>query len=238
MKHLEHIAIIMDGNGRWAEQQGQPRVSGHRRGAEMVLEVVKESIAQDIDWLTLYAFSSENWQRPEAEVEALMEILCYYVEREIDTMSAHGVRLRIVGDMDKFSPEVRSILESTILKTKDNSRLNLTLALSYGSRDELIRAVRRVVADVQCGEICPESLDQKLFSSYLDTVDIPDPDLLIRTSGEQRISNFLLWQIAYAELYFTDVCWPDFDGDALKLAIAEYSNRERRFGKTSAQIKP
>ena len=226
----------MDGNGRWAKQQGLPRVAGHRRGAEMVHEIVKESLAQNINWLTLYAFSSENWQRPEAEIGALMEILCFYIRREIDEMSAHGVRLRIIGDLGLFDSEVQKVLLNAMEKTKGNSRLNLTLALSYGSRDEIVRATRRICQEFADGALSSEKIDHELFSSYLDTRDMPDPDLLIRTSGEKRVSNFLLWQMAYAELYFTDICWPDFNRDELQKAIAEYVNRERRFGKVSEQL--
>jgi undecaprenyl diphosphate synthase len=235
MRIPQHLAIIMDGNGRWAEQRQLPRIFGHRQGVETVRTVVKECRAIGIPHLTLYAFSSENWGRPAAEVAALMELLGLFLAQELETLMAEDVRLRVIGNTDLLPVEVRQVLEGTINRTAGNRRLVLTLALSYGSRDEILRAVKDLAAEVEGGELAVSDIDEQLFSASLDTAGLPDPDLLIRTSGEMRISNFLLWQLAYAELYFTDVLWPDFSADELRRALDDFSARQRRFGLTAAQ---
>ena len=235
MRIPQHLAIIMDGNGRWAEQRQLPRIFGHRQAVETVRTVVKECRAIGIPHLTLYAFSSENWGRPAAEVAALMELLGLFLAQELETLMAEDVRLRVIGNTDLLPVEVRQVLEGTINRTAGNRRLVLTLALSYGSRDEILRAVKDLAAEVEGGELAVSDIDEQLFSASLDTAGLPDPDLLIRTSGEMRISNFLLWQLAYAELYFTDVLWPDFSADELRRALDDFSARQRRFGLTAAQ---
>jgi len=238
MRLPRHLAIIMDGNGRWAEQRGLPRIVGHQRGVEVVKSVVEECRTLGIDYLTLYAFSSENWGRPADEVNALMELLCRYLEGELQSMLGGRIRLRVIGEISRLPQQARRILERTIERTAANDGMTLTLALSYGSRDEIVRTVRSLVAEAKAGRLGPETVDDELLSAHLDTAGIPDPDLLIRTSGEMRISNFLLWQMAYAELYFTDVLWPDFDSDQLQQALEEYAGRQRRFGLTGAQLQP
>ena len=235
MRIPQHIAIIMDGNGRWAEQRQLPRIFGHRQGVETVRAVVKECRALGIPHLTLYAFSSENWGRPAAEVAALMELLGLFLAQELETLITEDIRLRVIGNTALLPPEVLQVLQRTIERTAENSQLVLTLALSYGSRDEILRAVKGLAAEVQGGELAASDIDERRFSASLDTAGLPDPDLLIRTSGEMRISNFLLWQLAYAELYFTDVLWPDFSADELRRALDDFAARQRRFGLTSAQ---
>ncbi len=225
----------MDGNGRWAEQRQLPRIFGHRQGVETVRAVVKECRALGIPHLTLYAFSSENWGRPAAEVAALMELLGLFLAQELETLITEDIRLRVIGNTALLPPEVLQVLQRTIERTAENSQLVLTLALSYGSRDEILRAVKGLAAEVQGGELAVSDIDERRFSASLDTTGLPDPDLLIRTSGEMRISNFLLWQLAYAELYFTDVLWPDFSADELRRALDDFAVRQRRFGLTSAQ---
>ncbi len=225
----------MDGNGRWAEQRQLPRIFGHRQGVETVRAVVKECRALGIPHLTLYAFSSENWGRPAAEVAALMELLGLFLAQELETLITEDIRLRVIGNTALLPPEVLQVLQRTIERTAENSQLVLTLALSYGSRDEILRAVKGLAAEVQGGELAASDIDERRFSASLDTAGLPDPDLLIRTSGEMRISNFLLWQLAYAELYFTDVLWPDFSADELRRALDDFAARQRRFGLTSAQ---
>jgi len=238
MRLPRHLAIIMDGNGRWAEQRGLPRIVGHQRGVEVVKAVVEECRRLGIDYLTLYAFSSENWGRPAAEVSALMELLCRYLEGELQAMLGGRIRLQVIGETARLPQAARQILEQAIARTAANDGMVLTLALSYGSRDEIVRAVRALVAEARAGELEPEAVDEELIGRHLDTSGLPDPDLLIRTSGEMRISNFLLWQVAYSELYFTDVLWPDFDGAQLRRALDEYAGRQRRFGLTGAQLQP
>jgi undecaprenyl diphosphate synthase len=235
MRIPQHLAIIMDGNGRWAEQRQLPRIFGHRQGVETVRAVVKECRALGIPHLTLYAFSSENWGRPAAEVAALMELLGLFLAQELETLMAEDIRLRVIGNTALLPPEVLQVLEGTIQRTAGNCRLVLTLALSYGSRDEILRAVKDLAVKVEVGELAVSEIDEQRFSASLDTSGLPDPDLLIRTSGEMRISNFLLWQLAYAELYFTEVLWPDFSADELRLALEAFSARQRRFGLTAAQ---
>lgn len=225
----------MDGNGRWAEQRQLPRIFGHRQGVETVRAVVKECRALGIPHLTLYAFSSENWGRPAAEVAALMELLGMFLAQELETLMAEDVRLRVIGNTALLPAEVRQVLDDTIARTAGNSRLVLTLALSYGARDEILRAVRQLAAEVEEGRLSAADIDEQRIAAALDTAGLPDPDLLIRTSGEMRISNFLLWQLAYAELYFTEVLWPDFSAAELRRALDDFAARERRFGLTGQQ---
>jgi undecaprenyl diphosphate synthase len=236
MRLPRHLAIIMDGNGRWAEQRGLPRIIGHHRGVEAVKTVVQECRSLGIDYLTLYAFSSENWGRPADEVNALMGLLCRYLESELQQMLERGLRLQVIGETARLPSQARQVLEQVMARTAANDGMVLTLALSYGARDEIVRAVRTLTAEVLAGRQVPGAIDEALLSNCLDTCDQPDPDLLIRTSGEMRISNFLLWQLAYTELYFTEVLWPDFDAAELHRALAEYAGRQRRFGLTGEQI--
>lgn len=238
MRIPQHLAIIMDGNGRWAEQRQLPRIFGHRQGVETVRAVVKECRALGIPHLTLYAFSSENWGRPAAEVAALMELLGLFLAQELETLMAQDIRLQVIGNTTLLPDEVRQVLDDTISRTASNSSLVLTLALSYGARDEILRATRKLTEKVEQGELSAVEIDEDRFSAALDTAGLPDPDLLIRTSGEMRISNFLLWQLAYAELYFTDVLWPDFSAAELRLALEDFAARQRRFGLTAQQSEP
>lgn len=233
----EHIAIIMDGNGRWAKQRRLPRISGHKVGMDSVREVITLSREIGIKVLTLYAFSQENWRRPRSEVRALMNLLQKYLKREIKTMIEKGIRLRAIGEIEKLPPKAREILKEAVEKTSKNKDLILNVALSYGGRSEIIDAVKKVFRDIERGILSINDLDEVLFENYLETSGLPDPDLLIRTSGEKRISNFLLWQSAYTEFYFTDTLWPDFRKREMLLAIMDYQQRERRFGLTREQIK-
>ncbi len=228
----------MDGNGRWAEQQGLPRVAGHQKGVETAREVIRHCAVRGIRYLTLFAFSSENWQRPDDEVQALMSLLSTFLTRELETLAEHHIRLRVIGERDRLTSEARASLERAIERTAGNEGMALVLALSYGGRNELVRAVRQVATRVENGELGIEQIDESCFAERLDTAGLPDPDLLIRTSGEQRISNFLLWQMAYSELYFSDALWPDFDTAKLDEALADYAHRQRRFGLTGAQLEP
>ena len=232
----QHIAIIMDGNGRWAELHTLGRILGHRKGAESVRIITKTCRRIGVRCLTLYAFSVENWLRPEAEVRALMNLLLQYLEDEAREMMDQGIRLTAIGDLDSIEAPVLRKLRETIEKTAGNQGMILNLALSYGGRDEIATAAKRMVADALAGKIAPADVTRELFSKYLYTTGIPDPDLLIRTGGEYRVSNFLLYQMAYTEFYFTDILWPDFRETDLLTAIAEYQRRERRFGMTSEQI--
>lgn len=225
-----HVAIIMDGNGRWAKSRGLPRTVGHQRGAEAVRRTVRGAAELGIEYLTLFGFSSENWKRPAAEVDDLMGLLRLYLRSEIAELHRNGVRLRVIGDRDRLGHEIVKLIEEAEARTHGNTRLNLTVALSYGGRAEICRAVRRIAAAVQAGEVQLDQIDEDLVSRNLLTDGIPDPDLLIRTSGEQRISNFLLWQTAYTELLFLDRLWPDFTKDDLEDAIREFSQRDRRYG--------
>jgi undecaprenyl diphosphate synthase len=231
-----HIAIIMDGNGRWAESHALGRILGHRKGAESVRVVTKTCRRIGVRYLTLYAFSAENWLRPEAEVRALMNLLLQYLEDETREMMEQDIRLTAIGDLDSLAAPVLRKLRETMEKTAGNRGMILNLALSYGGRDEIATAVQRMIGDAMAGKIAPADITKELCSKYLYTAGIPDPDLLIRTGGEYRISNFLLWQMAYTEFYFTDIFWPDFRETDLLAAIAEYQRRERRFGMTSEQI--
>lgn len=232
-----HLAIIMDGNGRWAEQRRLPRILGHRKGVETVQNIVDECLELGIRYLTLYAFSSENWGRPQEEVEALMGLLGTYLKRELSQLQKRGIRLMAIGELERLPKTIRKILKEIIKETADNDRMVLILALSYGSRNELTRAMQTLGREIASGKLQADDLTEKDIEVALDTHAIPDPDLLIRTSGEMRISNFLLWQMAYAELYFTETLWPDFSHDKLRQALEEYSRRQRRFGLTGAQLR-
>ena len=232
-----HLAIIMDGNGRWAKQQGFLRAFGHENGTKSVKETIKTCAKLGIEHLTLYAFSTENWNRPKLEVQALMKILVNSLRKELVTLQENNIRLNAIGNLEKLPKSAQKELMDVIEKTKNNTRLTLTLALSYGSREELVNAVRIISDKVKNNIISLDAIDDSIINEHLYTQNLPDVDLLIRTSGEHRISNFLLWQIAYAELYFTDVLWPDFKEQDLYEAIISYQKRERRFGKTSEQIK-
>lgn len=233
----EHIAIIMDGNGRWAEKHAIGRIRGHRKGAQAVRTVVRTCREIGIKYLTLFAFSSENWERPAREVQALMFLLEEYLTKELPELQKQNIRLTTIGNIERLNPSVMEKLQKVQGKTLENDKMVLNLALSYGARDEMVHAIKKIVKDNALGKIDIDQLDKEMFSQYLYTSGMPDPDLLIRTSGEYRISNFLLWQLAYTELYFTKVLWPDFTKDDLLKAIASYQKRERRFGLTSEQIK-
>jgi undecaprenyl diphosphate synthase len=236
MRIPRHLAIIMDGNGRWAEQRNLPRVFGHRQGVDAVKKIVEESRRLGISCLTLYAFSSENWGRPAEEVAALMELLSLFLQKELDNLLQQNIRLNVIGDIAQLPAEVRQVLERTIARTAGNEQMVLTLALSYGARSEILCAVRTLVDDVVSGRMSADRIDEEVFCLALETRSLPDPDLLIRTSGEMRISNFLLWQLAYSELYFTDVLWPDFGVADLHQALVDFTSRQRRFGLTAQQV--
>ena len=230
-RHLpRHIAIIMDGNGRWAQARGLPRIAGHRRGAEAVRRTLVAATELGIPYLTLFGFSSENWKRPLAEIEDLMGLLRHYLRGEIAELHRNGVRLRVIGEKDRLSADIVSLIAKAEALTHDNRAINLTIALSYGGRAEIAAAARAIAAAAAAGRLGAEAVDEELIAAHLFTADLPDPDLLIRTSGEQRISNFLLWQCAYAELVFTKTLWPDFGRDDLEQAITDYGGRERRYG--------
>ncbi len=231
-----HLAIIMDGNGRWAQQRMLKRIVGHQRGAETVKMVVEQSSLLGIKYLTLFAFSSENWSRPAVEVRALMTLLKKYIRQETARMMRKNIRYNVIGNRSDLPTDVNDTLDEAIQKTSGNTGMTLTLALSYGGRQELSMAAARLARDVAAGKCTPEEITPELFGGYLDTGGLPDPDLLVRTSGEMRISNFLLWQLAYTELYFTETNWPDFTISELHKALADYQSRERRFGKTSDQL--
>ncbi len=225
-----HVAIILDGNGRWAKSKGMPRNYGHTMGAKNVEVVCQAADELGIQYLTLYAFSTENWNRPDGEVEALMKLLENYLKNCIKTAEKNHMRVRVIGDVSKLNERFQKRIEELEEASKNNLGLNLTIAINYGSRDEMLRAMRKMIKDYANGDFGVDDVDEERFGTYLDTWDLPDPDLLIRTSGEQRLSNYLLWQLAYSEFYFTDVPWPDFDKEELELAIEAYNKRERRFG--------
>ena len=230
VKQAEHVAIIMDGNGRWATERGWPRLVGHRKGAERVKQIVRCAPDLGIRWLTIYAFSTENWKRSTEEVLGLMSIFARYIEREADRLAAESVRMRFIGDRSKLDPKLQRLMDGIEKRTAPYSRLNLTVAINYGGRDEVTRAIRAITVDVAEGRLQPSDVTETLISSRLDTADLPDPDLVIRTSGEARTSNFLPWQAAYAEYEFTPTLWPDFTPDELASIVARFGNRERRFG--------
>lgn len=231
-----HIAIIMDGNGRWAKKLGMMRVLGHKQGVNVVREITEEAAQLGIQYLTLYAFSTENWNRPKEEVDALMSLLVNTIVSETDTLMKNNVQLLSIGDLNRLPNDTKRNIQDCIAKTSSNTGLKLVIALSYSARWEIIQAVKNIAQSVKNEEMQIEQIDEQVFSSALTTKEMPDPDLLIRTSGELRISNFLLWQLAYAELYFTDCLWPEFTKEEFYKAIVEYQGRERRFGKTSEQI--
>jgi undecaprenyl diphosphate synthase len=225
-----HVAIIMDGNRRWARSRGMPPLYGHRRGADAVKRAVEGCANAGVRYLTLFAFSSENWRRPAGEVHDLMDLLRIYLRREINELCRNGIRLRVIGDRSGLAPDIGTLIEDAERRSRDNQRLTVIMALNYGSRREITEAARRLALEARSGEIDPARLDEAMFASRLETAGVPDPDLLIRTSGEQRISNFLLWQLAYTELVFVPVSWPDFAEEHLLDAIQEYQKRERRYG--------
>ncbi|MBR9846710.1 MAG: isoprenyl transferase [Algicola sp.] len=232
----KHVAIIMDGNGRWAKQKGMLRVIGHENGTKSVREIVEASAEIGIKHLTLYAFSTENWKRPKLEVQTLMKLLVKSLKKEIKTLQDNNIKLSAIGNLEDLPKKAHTELLEVINKTKSNTHMTLTLALSYGSREEMVNTIKKIAMNVKNNIISVESIDESIINKHLYTQNLPDVDLLIRTSGEHRISNFLLWQIAYAELYFTDILWPDFTKQDLYEALINYQNRERRFGKTSEQL--
>jgi undecaprenyl diphosphate synthase len=231
-----HIAIIMDGNGRWARQRGMERNLGHEQGVKAVREVIESSAELGLKYLTLYTFSTENWNRPDDEISALMRIMIQSLNNETDTLIKNNVRLTAIGDLDRLAEDVRDRLNETIKLTSNAGGLTLVVALSYSSRWEIVQAAKKIASGVTMGDIDPSEISEKEFEKYLTTYGIPDPELMIRTSGELRISNFLLWQLAYTELYFSDILWPDFGKEEFYKAIIDYQKRERRFGKTSEQV--
>ncbi|MAI49010.1 MAG: di-trans,poly-cis-decaprenylcistransferase [Rhodospirillaceae bacterium] len=230
----EHVAIIMDGNRRWAEARGLPRAAGHAQGAEAVRRTVKAARQLGIRYLTLYGFSLENWKRPAREIADLMGLLRLYLRKEIDELHREGVRIRFIGDRSLLEPDIVSLIEVSEVKTEANTKLDLVVALSYGSRQEITNAVRKLVSDVVAGDVDADSIDEHMLEAHLYTSDMPDPALIVRTSGEKRISNFLLWQSAYSEFIFTDVLWPDFSRENLEESIEQFGRRERRYGATNA----
>jgi undecaprenyl diphosphate synthase len=230
-----HIAIIMDGNGRWAAERGLPRAEGHRQGVESVRRTVNAAQELGITHLTLFSFSSENWSRPRQEINDLFGLLRRFIRRDLADLHKNGVKIRVIGTRAGLERDLLRLIDDAIELTKDNTALNLTIAFNYGARDEIARAARRIAEDVAKGVLAPAEVTQERFAPYLDTADLPDPDLLIRTSGELRLSNFLLWQVAYSEFVFVDCYWPDFSREQLEAALAEYQRRNRRFGGTSAR---
>ena len=230
MKIPQHVAIILDGNGRWAKSKGMPRNYGHAQGSKNVERICEEAWRMGIKYLTVYAFSTENWNRPKDEVDALMKLLRNYMKTCLKTAAKNDMKVRVIGDIEPLDEDIKKRIGELEAATVDNGGLNFTIALNYGSRDEMTRAARRMAKDCADGKLDPDKIDESVFESYLDTHGIPDPDLMIRTSGEQRLSNYLLWQLAYAEFYFTDVPWPDFTKDELVKAVEEYNHRHRRFG--------
>lgn len=230
MKIPQHVAIILDGNGRWAKSKGMPRNYGHAQGSKNVERICEEAWRMGIKYLTVYAFSTENWNRPKDEVDALMKLLRNYMKTCLKTAAKNDMKVRVIGDIEPLDENIKTRIGELEAATVDNGGLNFTIALNYGSRDEMTRAARRMAQDCADGKMDPDKIDESVFESYLDTHGIPDPDLMIRTSGEQRLSNYLLWQLAYSEFYFTDVPWPDFTKDELVKAVEEYNHRHRRFG--------
>ncbi len=227
-----HVAVIMDGNGRWAQKHHLPRIAGHRQGVEALREIIKVTSELDIEYLTLYAFSTENWKRPQTEVNGLMSLLVEYLQKEVKTLLENGVRIRVLGDITALPADARKEVSSAVRRTQHNQKLKVNIAINYGSRIEIIRAIKSLIQDVESGLVKSNAIDEALLAGYLDTHDIPDPDLLIRTSGEYRLSNFLLYQLAYTELYFTenDLFWPDFNRSVYLRILKEYQNRQRRYG--------
>lgn len=232
----EHVAVIMDGNGRWAKLRGKPRIAGHRKGVDSVREMVRGCAAHGVKYLTLFAFSSENWRRPATEVRLLMELLTSALESEVRRLHKNNVRLRVLGDLTPFSDRINGLIVDAEGLTKTNTRLNLNIAVNYGGQWDITNACRQIAEKVKAGDIESANIDQALIEQHLTTTNMPEPDLFIRTGGEQRISNFLLWQLAYCELYFTNTLWPDFDREAFKDAIYSFQRRQRRFGQTGDQV--
>lgn len=226
----EHVAIILDGNGRWAKKRGLPRSMGHKEGCITVEKTVEDAARLGIKYLTVYGFSTENWKRSKDEVGALMQLFRYYMVRLLKVAKSNNVRVKMIGDKERFDQDIVEGINKLVEQTKENTGLTFVIAVNYGGRDEIVRASRRIIEDAQKGNLNSEDMTESVFSGYLDTAELPDPDLLIRTSGELRLSNYLLWQLAYTELYVTDCFWPDFNMEELKKAIASYNNRERRFG--------
>lgn len=231
MKVPQHIAIILDGNGRWAKAKGMPRNYGHTQGSKNVEVICEAAAKMGVKYLTVYAFSTENWKRPENEVAALMTILRNYMKTCIKTAQKNRMKVRVIGDMSGLDDDIRTRIYELQEATKNNDGLNFQIAINYGSRDEMVRAMKKMAVDIKNGSLDIDKISENMFESYLDTSGIPDPDLMIRTSGEQRLSNYLLWQLAYSEFYFTDVPWPDFTKEELEKAIEQYNNRDRRYGK-------
>ena len=231
MKIPNHVAIILDGNGRWAKSKGMPRTYGHTTGAKNVEKIAEAAGNMGIRYLTLYAFSTENWNRPPEEVKALMNLLDSYLKNCIQTAKKNNMAVRVLGDISRLDERMQEKIQKLEESSADYDGLHLQIAINYGSRDEIVRAIRKLGRDVEAGKIAPDQISEETFSSYLDTAGLPDPDLLIRTSGEERLSNFLLWQLAYAEFYFTDVPWPDFHEEDLRRAVEAYNQRDRRYGK-------
>ena len=226
----KHVAVIMDGNGRWANSQGLTRVAGHKRGVDAVKGLIKNCLEYEIPVLSLFAFSSENWQRPESEVDALMELLAHALETQTKKLDENEICLRLLGDLSRFDYRIQELADGALSETANNQKLTLNVAINYGGRWDITQAMQAIGEKISAGDLVPQAIDEELIASHLSTADLPDPDLFIRTSGEYRISNFMLWQAAYSEFYFTDTLWPDFDADAFNEALLCYANRERRFG--------
>ncbi len=232
-----HVALIMDGNGRWAKNHNKERVYGHQQGALRVKEVAKAAVKVGVKYVTFYAFSKENWRRPEEEVNFLMDLLVEFLEKEQEELYRNGIRLLVIGDMETLPEHVRTAIEGVIYRTRNNKKLNLIIALNYGARWEIANAAKNIAKDVVAGKVKIDEIEEDMVANYMTTAKIPDPELMIRTSGEKRISNFLLWQLAYSELYFTDKYWPEFGEEDFYKAILDFQKRERRFGKISEQLK-
>jgi len=231
MKIPQHVAIILDGNGRWAKKRMMPRQYGHAKGAQVVEQICEDAWNMGIKYLTVYAFSTENWNRPDSEVKILMDIFSKYMVDKLQKVGQKNMKIRFIGERSRLDKAMIEKIENLEESTKDNTGLNFTVALNYGSRDEMVRAMRKMAAEIKEGKLEPEDITEEKYNTYLDTAELPDPDLLIRTSGEQRLSNYLLWQLAYTEFYFTDVMWPDFNKEELAKAVEWYANRDRRYGK-------
>ena len=232
----QHIAIILDGNGRWAKSKGMPRNYGHAQGSKNVEKICEVAYKMGVKYLTVYAFSTENWNRPQSEVDALMTLLRNYMKTCLKTAEKNRMKVRVIGDKTRLDDDIRTRIEELEEASKNNDGLNFQIAINYGSRDEMVRAMRKMMKDCEAGKITSDEVTEEVFESYLDTHGIPDPDLLIRTSGELRLSNYLLWQLAYTEFYFTDVPWPDFTKEELEKAIMQYNNRDRRYGKIKVEV--
>lgn len=230
MKVPQHVAIILDGNGRWAKAKGMPRNYGHVQGSKNVERICEDAYKMGIKYLTVYAFSTENWNRPDSEVAALMKLLRNYMKTCLKTAAKNRMKVKVIGDLAMLDADIRSRILELEEASKNNDGLNFQIAINYGSRDEMVRAIRKIAGRAQEGTLIPDQISEEMFSGYLDTAGIPDPDLLIRTSGEMRLSNYLLWQLAYTEFYFTDIAWPDFTKEELKKAIMQYNSRDRRYG--------